>query len=257
MPPSGPMIISTDPAAGRSIPTRESAAPSCSTRARSTEPILATSSRVDTGSATPGTRSRRHCLAASRATERHRASDRSARSAVHRTTDRDAAHGTISSMPSSVSISTASSARSPLARACAAMNRSGRDEDRVRVCETSMTSPALAASTTRPRTPRPRPSPTRIISPGRIRRTTAACRPSSPSRRTRSPMAGSGSSASDSRKKSGSVTDRRRRPAAGRRRRGRSSARSPRAGSPRGARPAGAAAPAARGRSGSASAPAA
>ena len=49
------------------------------------------------------------------------------RSAFHRTIERSACHGMTASMPSSVAVSTASSSRSPLARACTSTSRmSGR-----------------------------------------------------------------------------------------------------------------------------------
>ena len=61
------------------------------------------------------------------------------------------------------------------------------------LCATSTTTFDVPTSTTLPRTARPRPSPIMIISRGRIRRTTAACRPSSPPSTTWAPTLGSGS----------------------------------------------------------------
>ena len=80
---------------------------------RLARPAATSSAVVASASDTVGTRNRRHCLAASRAVARQRVRPRSTRSGGQRTTDRSACQGTISSMPSSVSISTASSARSP------------------------------------------------------------------------------------------------------------------------------------------------
>lgn len=79
--------------------------------------MRAASSWVVMGIETMGIRNRRLCLVASRARERHRFRCRSARSGTHFTMERDASHGMISSTPTSVSISTANSARSPLANA--------------------------------------------------------------------------------------------------------------------------------------------
>ena len=64
---------------------------------------------------TSGIQARRACLAASRAVSHQRCRARSPRSSRHWATDRDAAHGTITSTPTSVIACTASSPRSPLA----------------------------------------------------------------------------------------------------------------------------------------------
>ena len=69
-------------------------------------------------SVTSGSQARRACLADSRAVARHFASDLTARSPRHTATQRDAAQGTIRSVPISVSTETASSARSPFGIAC-------------------------------------------------------------------------------------------------------------------------------------------
>ena len=66
---------------------------------------------------TVGSHERRDCLAASRAVACHFACDFAARSPFQTATEREAAHGTIRSTPTSVSTSTASSPRSPLGSA--------------------------------------------------------------------------------------------------------------------------------------------
>jgi len=117
MPPSGPMMINTVPALGRSTSVIECSASSCNIKVRSAPATRWLSSRVVTGSDTCGTLSRRDCLAASRTVARHLFRDRTPRSSDQRTIDRDACHGTISVTPISVIISTASSDLSPLASA--------------------------------------------------------------------------------------------------------------------------------------------
>ena len=164
---------------------------------------MASSSRVETASGTDGTCSRRDCFAASRTVDRQRDKDFAARSPDHRTTEREAIQGMISATPASVSISIASSERSPLASACTATIRR-RGSGAVSSSVTSTCRPVFCTATTVPRTPRPQPSPTMIISPGRVRRTTAACRPSSPPSAIWSPTAGQGSPRSSA-KNSGSV----------------------------------------------------
>ena len=127
-PPSGPTITSTSPSTGSSPATSQSEASSCSTKVSAGSPILSASSAVVSGGLTRGTRKRLDCFVASRTMLRQRASARSTLSGAHLTTDRDACQGTISSTPSSVSISRASSDRSPLASAWTTVNRSGRSE---------------------------------------------------------------------------------------------------------------------------------
>ena len=116
-PPSGPTTSTTRPARGRapspSAVLSGTVAPSCSTHATSapaTTPVMAPRSAT---AATTGHQVRRDCLAASRATASHLARPRSTLSPLHLLTQRSACHGTISSTPTSVSRSTASSPRSP------------------------------------------------------------------------------------------------------------------------------------------------
>ena len=79
--------------------------------------IIAATWPVEAGSVTSGTHARRDCLAASRAVDRHRASERAPRSPVQTATQRAAVQGTMRSTPTSVRPSTAASPRSPFGMA--------------------------------------------------------------------------------------------------------------------------------------------
>ena len=111
MPPSGPTTTSTVAGLGQGdLGAAACVASSCSTSARSAAATgRATWSVVIDRRRPPGSRSRRDCLAASRAVACHLASARSPRSPDQRTIERDACQGTIAATPISVSISTASS----------------------------------------------------------------------------------------------------------------------------------------------------
>ena len=103
---------------------------------------------------------------------------------ARRPTQRAAAQGTIRSTPISVSTSTASSARSPLGIACTTVTDGvggAAHGDRARP-----SAPAcdLVVAGDRAGRRRPRPSTSTTCSPTRIRRTTTACRASSPSTTT-------------------------------------------------------------------------
>ena len=118
IPPSGPttMTISPRPGTGRSASGPEAA--SCSTTGTDGVASRPTTSSVVDHSATSGNHGRRACLAASRAVAaplRQRLVARGRPATPRR--EREAAHGTIRSTPTSVSISTASSPRSPLGMA--------------------------------------------------------------------------------------------------------------------------------------------
>ena len=140
-----------------------------------------------TRSRTSGTHARRLCLAASRAVRRHFSSALSPRAPCHCAIDRAAAHGTISSTPSSVIVSTASSARSPLGSAWTTTRRGSGAGTVRRAVDPQLET--VRRDRGRPRTRRacPRPSPTSTCSPTVSRRTRAACRPSSPVSATASP----------------------------------------------------------------------
>ena len=95
----------------------EFVASSWSTIARSAPATRAATSRVLARSDTVGNHTRRACLAASRAVVRHLSADFAARSPFHTATQREAAQGTTTATPTSVSTSTASSPRSPFGNA--------------------------------------------------------------------------------------------------------------------------------------------
>ena len=141
---------------------------------------------MDASSSTSGNHDRRACLAASRAVERQRDSDFTARSPFQTATLRDAAQGTIRAAPISVSISTASSPRSPLGSACTTTSSgSGRAASRTAATVTVKTRlPVLATS---PVTERPAPSVSTTGSPTRSRRTATAWWASSPVTSTAEP----------------------------------------------------------------------
>ena len=134
---------------------------------------------------------RRACLAASRAVEPPRSQRRSRALPSQRTTHRGADQGTISSTPTSVIISTASSPRSPLASAWTTTIRGVGAG-----CTTRSRTVELERLSGRRSAPRSAP---RSRAVGHVdqfadgsRRTSAACRPSSPASATVGPS-GSGS----------------------------------------------------------------
>ncbi len=156
-PPSGPTTTSTVPAVGTTRPASGDEASSCSTTARS---AAATRSTTVGGRGErrrrSGATARRACLAASRAVERQRASDFSARSPFQTATERDAAHGTIRLTPTSVSTSTASSPRSPFGSACTTTNAGCRLAPRRRPHGTTTVKTRLPVEATSPVTERAR-----------------------------------------------------------------------------------------------------
>ena len=186
MPPSGPttMTISPRPGTGRSASGPEAA--SSSTTGTDASRSSPTTWSVVTTSATSGNHERRDCLAASRAVLRHLASALACLSPRQTDTELEAAHGTITSTPTSVSISTASSPRSPFGIACTTTTR-GISGGLVTTASTVAVSddPSVPATVTVAVVPAPSVSAT--CSPTRIRFTTTACRPSSPASSTVSP----------------------------------------------------------------------
>ena len=141
---------------------------------------------VEAGSVTSGIHARRDCLAASRAVDRHRASERAPRSPAQTATQRAAVQGTMRSTPTSVRPSTAASARSPFGMAwTTVIAGSGRGTSRL--ARTASSRPAPPPPVTTHSATRPAPSLTSARSPGRSLRTVAACRPSAPDKMTTSP----------------------------------------------------------------------
>ena len=187
IPPSGPTTMTMSPLSGASTDDSGAAADSCSTTGSAASAMSATTSRVEARSRTSGMRSRRACFAASRAVERHRVSALSARSPRSCTTHRDADQGTITSAPTSVSSSTASSPRSPLGSACTTTIR-GTAGGSTTAASGDTSTASFETATTRPRMPEPIPSATTICSPTSIRRTTAAWCASGPVSRTTEPL---------------------------------------------------------------------
>ena len=118
IPPSGPTTSTISPPGGAGRPrSTASSRPRAARRDSSPRPAARRPGRCSPVRLTTGHQARRACFAASRAVERQRSSARSPRAPSQRTTHRAADQGTISSTPTSVSISTASSPRSPLASA--------------------------------------------------------------------------------------------------------------------------------------------
>src|SRR5919202_3262837 len=191
-PPSGPTTTAIEPDRGRSTRAIGWRACSCSTSARSTSASAPHTWRVVSTSVTSGTRGRRDCLLAARAAARHLATPLAARSSRQRVTQREAAHGTIRSTPSSVASSTARGPRSPFGSACTSTSSRAGGGTSWRAA-TRTCSPCGPAATTSPSATVPRPSPTRTRSPGVSRSTSTACRPSAPST-SRSAVSGSSSS---------------------------------------------------------------
>ena len=209
MPPSGPTTSTTSPVAGSRIDAIRSDAASCSTIAVPPAPTAArtraaTSAVVASGSHLGHERPTR--LLGRLARGRCATSPRRARPSrrVHSATDRDADHGTTTSTPTSVSSSTESSPRSPLASAWTTTTRGDGG-----ACSTyGDDARRRAGRARRPRSPspsttRPRPSPTSTVLTDREPLTVAACRPSAPSRTTTAP-ASRGTPAST--RKNGAVT---------------------------------------------------
>src|SRR5687767_1022056 len=179
-PPSGPTTTATVPLRGTCNSARGRRACSCSTTASSASPSRPQTWRVVIGPVTSGTRGRRDCLLAARAADRHLATPFSTRSSRQRVTQRDAAHGTIRSTPSSVARSTARGPRSPLGNAWTSTN-SGSGTAISNRDTTATRRPSAPALTTSPSATVPCPSPIRTRSPGESRSTSTACRPSAPS----------------------------------------------------------------------------
>ena len=150
MPPSGPTTMTISPRPGTGTSASGPDAASCSTTRTDALASSATTSSVVARSATVGNHERRDCLAASRAAERHLASDFSTRSPFQRAIEREADQGTITSTPTSVSISTASSPRSPFGSACTTISR-GRSSGCVEISSTERSSQPLPDSATRHR----------------------------------------------------------------------------------------------------------
>src|SRR5690606_32626067 len=181
-PPSGPTTRSRSPESGNSAEASGTSVDSCSTRAASARRTSSANCLVVTGSATSGTQARRACLAAWKAVLRHRAKALAPRGpSSHLATQRAARQGSTESTPASVASSTANSPRSPLISACASRTRSAGCST-CQVSATSSCKESLATDTTWHRAIPPRPSDSSNCSPGRRRRTVAACLPSGPSK---------------------------------------------------------------------------
>ena len=201
MPPSGPMMIMIVPDSGSGTWAIGCAASSSSTRARSTR--LVTSWAVEKYGSHGGTRSRRDCLAASR---RWNANAAATRAPIPPADDRTGG------LPGNDLVDAELGQHldgqlGPIALGQRLHGAKTGRPDWDRCSCTSTTSPELSADTTSPRTPAPRPSPIMIISPGPIRRTTEACRPSSPSR-VMERRQGRGFPRASSRKSGSVMTDR-------------------------------------------------
>ena len=179
IPPSGPTTTTIEPVAGTDRSANASTASSWSTTARSAAASSATTSAVVASGATVGNHERRACLAASRAVADHFACDLVARSPRQTATDRDAAHGTIMSTPISVSISTASSPRSPLGSACTTVT-DGCAGSTSSTDDTVTVKTRLPVDATSPSAVVPAPSVSTTCSPTRRRRTATAWCASSP-----------------------------------------------------------------------------
>ena len=131
-----------------------------------------------------GEASRRDCLPASRAVDRHLPAPSRPRSPFHRVMQRAACQGTIASTPVSVIVSTATSPRSPLGSAWTTVMRGRGSAPRPYAGDRDV-QPVLALDRLHgPVRPVPAPSVRTTASPARSRFTETAWRPSGPSSAT-------------------------------------------------------------------------
>ena len=165
-------------------------ASSWSTSARSAPATSAATSGVVARSDTVGNHVRRACLAASRAVDRHLSADFAARSPFHTATQREAAQGTTTATPTSVSTSTASSPRSPFGNAWTT-TMLGTGAGWSRTADTTTSNELFEVAVTSPTAERPAPSVSTTASPTRSRRTVTAWCASAPVTVTVAPTAAS------------------------------------------------------------------
>ena len=181
------------PAIRSAGPVRDSCSASTTAPAATSSPTRVTNSAVDTGPVTEGMCARRDCLAADRATAAQRRRPLSTRvDPSHLATQREACHGTNPSAPASVASSMASSERSDFGSACTTVT-GGAGAGTLRRSSTRADSLPLPTSSMTQCASVPSPSLRSSRSPGRIRRTLAAWKPSSPSSTAISPTEGNAS----------------------------------------------------------------
>ena len=127
-------------------------------------------------------------MAASRAVARHLSADFAARSPFHTATQREAAQGTTTATPTSVSTSTASSPRSPFGSAWTTTTL-GTGSGWSRTADTTTSNEPFEVAATSPTAERPAPSVSTTASPTRSRRTVTAWCASAPVTVTVAPTA--------------------------------------------------------------------